>query len=269
MEGMATKTKTEKLETKTAETVLVLRTCQADGTSSQGFKWPESGTVKAYDWKPTKECGNGLHGWLWGHGDWGLKVKGDSIKWLVLEVAKDSIIDLSGKVKFPEANVIATFQNWWDAMKFIRSRHKDDEQTTIATGDYGHASATGYYGHASATGYYGHASATGDSGHASATGYSGHASATGDSGHASATGNYGHASATGYYGHASATGNYGWAVAGYNGDVMADKNGAIAALWWDDKDKRPRVLVGYVGEDGIKPNTRYRAENGKWVEVNK
>ena len=159
----------EKLETKTAETVLVLRTCQADGTSSHGFKWPESGTVKAYDWKPTKECGNGLHGWLWGHGDWGLKVEGDSIKWLVLEVAKDYIIDLSGKVKFPEANVIATFQNWWDAMKFIRSRHEDDEQTTIATGYSGHASATGNYGHASATANSGHASATGDSGHASAT----------------------------------------------------------------------------------------------------
>lgn len=43
----------------TAETVLVLRTCAADGSSSHDFKYPESGPVEAKDWKPTEECGNG------------------------------------------------------------------------------------------------------------------------------------------------------------------------------------------------------------------
>ena len=148
----------------TRQTVLVLRTCAADGSSSHGFKYPLSGSVEAKDWKPTQECGNGLHGWLWGHGDWSLKVAGDEILWLVIEVAADSLIDLGGKVKFPKGNVLAHFGHWADAMAFIRARRPADFTTNIATGNSGHASATGNYGHASATGYSGHASATGDSG---------------------------------------------------------------------------------------------------------
>jgi hypothetical protein len=37
------------------ETVLVLRTCNADMTAHGGFKWPESGHVAAPDWLPTRE----------------------------------------------------------------------------------------------------------------------------------------------------------------------------------------------------------------------
>jgi hypothetical protein len=213
------------------ETVLVLRTCAADGSSSHGFKWPESGPVEATDWKPTEECGNGLHGWLWGHGDWSLKAKAEKIKWLVLEVDKSSLIDLCGKVKFPKANVVASFLAWNDAMVFIRARHVTGA-TTIATGNYGHASATGDYGHASATG------------------------------------NYGHASATGNYGHASATGCSGWAIGGYYSRVKADNNGVLTALWWSDKDQRPRVAVAYVGENGIKADAWYGVDaKGEFLEV--
>jgi hypothetical protein len=303
------------------ETVLVLRTAAADGSSYNGFRWPESGPVEAPDWAPVAECGQGLHGWLWGHGDWSLKCKDDDARWIVVEVVKADVIDLGAKVKFPRGIVLATFGHWRDAMAFIRARRPVDEGMTVAAGDsghasaagnYGHASATGYYGHASATGYSGHASATGYSGHASATGYYGHASATGRSGHASATGDYGHASATGRYGHASATGYYGhasatgysghasatgdyghasatgdsghasatgdsghasatgdsgWSVGGYHSRVKAAENGALTALYWDEAAKRPRVAVAYVGEDGIKADTWYRVEAGRFVEV--
>ena len=51
---------------KTAETVLVLRTCSANMTSYGGFKWPKHGPVSAPDWIDNYECGNGLHGWLAG-----------------------------------------------------------------------------------------------------------------------------------------------------------------------------------------------------------
>jgi hypothetical protein len=276
------------------ETVLVLRTAAADGSSYDGFRWPESGPVEAPDWAPVAECGRGLHGWLWGQGDWSLKCKDDDARWIVVEVVKADVIDLGAKVKFPRGIVLATFGHWRDAMAFIRARRPVDEGMTVATGDYGHASATGYYGHASATGDsghasaagdYGHASAAGDSGHASATGDSGHASATGYSGHASATGHYGHASATGHSGHASATGDSGhasatgdsghasatgdsgWSVGGYHSRVKAAENGALTALYWDEAAKRPRVAVAYVGEDGIKADTWYRVEAGRFVEV--
>jgi hypothetical protein len=250
------------------ETVLVLRTCSADLKSDNDFQWPESGPVEAPDWSPTPECGRGLHGWLWGAGDWSMKSKDPGAKWLVVEVAKADVIDLGGKVKFPRGVVVACCDHWQDAMAVIRVRVlRTSTIASNATKDSEAASATGYSGHASATGYYGHASATGYSGHASATGHYGHASATGYSGHASATGYSGHASATGHYGHASATGDYGWAIAGHNGTARADNNGALTLLWWDEKAKRPRVAVGYVGENGIKANTDYCVKNGKLAEV--
>ena len=247
--------------------VLVLRTCNADMTSYGGFKWPASGPVEAPDWKADAKCGNGLHGWLWGAGDWSLKSKDADCKWLVMETDKDGVIELGGKVKFQKCEVLFVSARWSDAMAFLRGR-ASIPNIASATGYSGHASATGHYGHASATGHYGHASATGHYGHASATGDSGHASATGDSGHASATGNSGHASATGYSGHASATGHYGWAISN-RGTAKAGKDGIIS-IRYKDAGGKYRVATGYVGENGIKPNTPYSvSETGVFEEVSK
>jgi hypothetical protein len=52
------------------ETVLILRTCKPDMTSYKGFRWPESGPVDCPDWDPKPKCGNGLHGFLWGEGNY-------------------------------------------------------------------------------------------------------------------------------------------------------------------------------------------------------
>lgn len=76
----------------TSATVLVLRTCAADMTSYGGFKWPESGPVKCSDWSPRAECGNGLHGLLWGVGDGSLVSWAEDAKWLVVEVPTDSVV---------------------------------------------------------------------------------------------------------------------------------------------------------------------------------
>ena len=99
----------------TAERVLVLRVCRADLTSpsidANGFRWPEAGEVAAPDWSPAAECGRGLHGWLWGEGKVHGNIPDDVIndpksRWLVVEVAKSSIVELPGKVKFPRGEVI-------------------------------------------------------------------------------------------------------------------------------------------------------------------
>jgi hypothetical protein len=88
---------------------LVLRVCQSEGRSSHGFVWPLSvgAVVKAPDWRDTKECGNGLHGWLYGQGDHSCSNHWaePGAVWLVLEVESASMIDLGGKVKFPECVV--------------------------------------------------------------------------------------------------------------------------------------------------------------------
>src|SRR5678815_2388134 len=86
--------------------VLVLRSCDKDMRSYNDFKWPKKGHVVAPDWKATKACGNGLHGFLWGEGDGTLGRYDEGSKWLVLEVVESTIIDLGGKVKFPECDVI-------------------------------------------------------------------------------------------------------------------------------------------------------------------
>ena len=86
--------------------VLVLKSIAANMKAYGGFQWPESGAVPAPDWKPTDECGNGLHGWLWGAGDASLRCKDYDAKWLVLSVPADSIVDLGSKVKFPSCEVV-------------------------------------------------------------------------------------------------------------------------------------------------------------------
>ena len=95
--------------------------------------------------------------------------------------------------------------------------------------------------------------------------------AAGNSGHASAAGDSGHASAAGHSGNASAAGNYGIAVAlGKSYDkttcakARASVTGAIVLVDWSGK--RPRIVTGYPGEDGIKADTWYRVEAGKLVE---
>jgi hypothetical protein len=45
---------------------LMIRTCNPDGTSYNGFQWPKSGPVMCPDWNMEAKCGNGLHGLLWG-----------------------------------------------------------------------------------------------------------------------------------------------------------------------------------------------------------
>ena len=91
------------------EHVLVMRVCRADMTSRDGFRWPESGMVEAPEWKPTAECGHGLHGWLWGEGDITVAddlPHGQGARWLVVRVAAAEVVDLRGKVKFPRGEVV-------------------------------------------------------------------------------------------------------------------------------------------------------------------
>ena len=89
-----------------SDTVLVLRTCNADMTSTNGFRWPESGPVEAPDWNPAPQCGGGLHGLLWGEGDGSLLSWTPDARWLVVEVPAGTTVDLGGKVKFPRGVVV-------------------------------------------------------------------------------------------------------------------------------------------------------------------
>ena len=88
--------------------ILVLRTCEQDMTSYNGFKWKKKGVVTAHDWEPTYRCGNGLHGLPWGQGGDYLYMGGI---WLVLKVdtSEDYITggpELTDKCKFRTCTVV-------------------------------------------------------------------------------------------------------------------------------------------------------------------
>ena len=85
---------------------LVLKSLKPNLTAHGGFQWPESGMIAAPDWSEYPVCGQGLHGWLWGAGDASLQVTGEDVKWLVLSVDADKVVELDGKVKFPDCEVI-------------------------------------------------------------------------------------------------------------------------------------------------------------------
>ena len=224
-----------------APVVLMLRTCGPDGESYNGFKWPlqVGAEVSCPDWITRAECGNGLHGLINGIGDWSLVSIAPGRKLIVFE-AVGEVVKLSNrtKAKCPKAIVrwLGEATDWVNALAYIWA-------------------ATNTRPEASAAGYSGHASAAGNSGHASAAGYSGHASAAGD---------YGHASAAGDRGIAVALGRPYYSYSRICAKARASATGAIVLVDWSGK--RPRIVTGYPGEDGIKADTWYRVEGGKLVE---
>jgi hypothetical protein len=193
---------------KKEEYVYVLRTCKSDITAYNGFKWPESGMVEAPDWQNNAECGNGLHGLLWGIGDGSLLNWDEGAKWLVVKVAFSSIIDLRGKVKFPRGEVIFCGDKLGATTKIM------ELSANPALCVNGTATA-GVRGTATA-------------------------------------------------------GVRGTATAGDDGTATAGDDGIITIKWFDDKNNRYRFSVGYIGEDGLKKNVKYKCdENGKFIEVEK
>jgi hypothetical protein len=245
-----------------AATVLVLRTCNAELKAQHNdFQWPESGSVEAPDFSPEPVCGYGLHGLLWGEGDGSLLNWDDSAKWLVVAVPADSIVSLDGgeKVKFPRGEVVYC-GNREGATQLIHAEHagpivgltlqSNAQRNTVCTGYRGTATA-GNYGTATA-GYRGTATA-GNYGTATA-GYRG-----------TATAGYRGTATAGYRGTATA-GNYGTATAGEGGTATAGEGGTLDVQWHDGK--RYRRSVAYVGEGGIKPDTKYKLDaKGAFVEV--
>jgi hypothetical protein len=232
---------TKKTKPKTA---LVLRCCNSDMSSKNGFVWPGVGGIAiAADWKDDGECGSGLHGWLYGQGDhqtsdyWSYP----DAKWLVVEVEFSEIRMLGGKCKFQSGRVvfvgekseaaeyIVTNETYASDVAVIGHIKQGGEMALVSVGALGTATA-GDSGTATA-GYSGTATA-GDSGTATAgdrgtatAGDSGTATA-GDRGMATA-GDRGMATA-GYSGTATA-GDSGMATAGYSGTATAGYSGTATA----------------------------------------
>ena len=227
---------------------LILRTCNADMQSHGGFQWPRSGPVAAPDWDPVEGCGMGLHGFLRGEGDGELADWHIEALWVVAEV--ETFVDLGGKVKFPNAEVIFVGTRL-EATALVKARYPDAAVigANVAVGE-GRVAVVGYGGIATA-GYRGTATA-GDGGTATA-GYWG-----------TATAGYRGTATAGYWGTATA-GDGGTATAGDGGTATAGDGGMLQIYYYDRNDRR-RLAVAYVGEKKIKPNVKYRLDgNAEFV----
>ena len=220
----------KKSKSAAVETVLVLRTVDKDRKAYGGFVWPESGPVEAPDWDPKAVCGAGLHGCAKGVGNLSLLNWHIDALWQVVEVQKDSIVDLAGKVKFPRGVVLYTGDRQ-TAANMIADRYPEAIVIGAArTAGYAGTATAGYAGTATA-GYAGTATA-GDAGTATA-GDAGTATA-GDAGTATAgtrgtaTAGYAGTATAGYAGTATA-GDAGTATAGYAGTATAGTRGTATA----------------------------------------
>ena len=73
--------------------------------------------------------------------------------------------------------------------------------------------------------------------------------------------------ASGHYSKLAASGENSVIAAAAPGCIWQGGNGTHVALPWFVDGKCQGFVTGCVGVDGLKPNTPYRAENGKFVEV--
>lgn len=144
-----------------APVVYAVRTCDKDRTAHGGFPWPESGLVEAPDWKPTAECGNGLHACPWGVGDWSLlRLADPHAVYQVVEVPASEVVDLGGKIKFPRCwlvhsgdrtpalCLIAERRMTWMRGDASPVSSSGDDSAVLASGSNGVAAACGKRGRA-------------------------------------------------------------------------------------------------------------------------
>ncbi len=207
---------------------LILRTCKADMTAHSSFKWPKKGHVKAPDWKPSAECGNGLHGLLWGEGDGQLLNWASDAVWMVCKVVEADCVNLSGKVKFPACEVIHAGKQK-DATDLIALVRPGAAVVGLTVADASYSATMTGGNYATMTG--------------------------GDS--AKMTGGYS-AKMTGGDSATMTGGNYATMTGGNYAKMTGGDSAVLQFTYWDGK--RQRVVIAYVGENGIEANKPYKLD---------
>ena len=122
-----------------------------------------------------------------------------------------------------------------------------------ASGDSSQLAASGNSSKLAASGNFSQLAASGDSSQLAASGYSSQLAASGDFSQLAASGNFSKL---------AASGEKSIAVAASPGCKAKAVEGGCIVLRWTDDTGRPRVCVGYIGENDIKAGVWYEVKNG-------
>lgn len=264
------------------------------------FIYPTSGVVEDINWEPSKEFGNCLDGFLWGEGDGSLISWRDDAKWMVIKVLNKDIIKYSGSVSYAKGEVIHVGDRK-SATDLICSHPKSLDKKVIGcyrtVGDNGIAvggtgcvltggeksKLTGGNGSILNGGHSSILTAGNNStlvSHHFATLTSGNNSNLKASDRTILTAGY-HSILNAGESSSLTAGDDSTLIAGGNSSLTAGFNSTLIAGYWSilsagvnsiltwkiwDIDRYRHHTV-YVGENGIKPNTKYTFKEGKVVEV--
>ena len=238
-----------------------LRTTDAHGRSRGGFQWPlEIGAVvSAPDWSPKPVCGGGLHGLRNGLGNASLLDWGSNALWWIVEADDDQAVDLRGKWKFASCRVIA-FGTRADVTATLYALCPGPIHGVMLTGGEGSTLAGGDW--STLTGGHRATLTGGDwstlTGGHRATLTGGH-SAKLTGGHRATLTGGDCSTLTGGDG-ATLTGGEGSTLTGgHRATLTGGHSATLIFLRWIAG--LSRVLVAYVGEDGIMPGVAYRAND--------
>ena len=133
-------------------------------------------------------------------------------------------------------------------------------------GNYSTAASSGNSSTAASSGYYSKAASSGDSSTAASSGDYSTAASSGNSSKAASSGDYSMAASSGYCSKAACDTNGFACVAGVGGCAKG-KDGSALSVGYKDSAGRNRIAVGYVGENGVKADTWYRANKDGELEA--
>jgi len=134
-----------------------------------------------------------------------------------------------------------------------------DSSQLAASGYSSRLAASGDYSRLASSGYSSRLAASGDSSQLAASGDYSRLASSGDSSRLAASGDYSRLASSGDYSRLASSGDKSIAVCvGLHSTASAGKDGCIALSYWDDAAERFKLVVGYVGEKGIKENVAYK-----------
>ena len=248
----------------------IIRSCNPDMTSRNGFLWPASGLVKADDFLPTNRCGNGLHGLRLNQNN--PVIWYENGKLLLLKVDEKKIVDLDDKCKFPEAIVIKTFDDMASLISYLYNKNiniegmyrrtqisdKSDKSVKWIGGHY--STLTGGNNSTLTGGFY--STLTGEHGSKLTGGK--YSALTGGDRSTLTGGDYSKLTGGDY---STLTGGYDSILTGGKYSTLTGGDRSTLSIQYWDKNKY-RIAIAYVGENGILPNVKYKVnDKGKFVEI--